>query len=118
MAKLSDPYVLIGVLIITVLASGLMCHVYTAGETGTDSINAVNGTTVIPGDLLIDSNTMRKEPLAANPLNIVRPLIHGNIFTVFTSLATGAAPMDVINNNSYITADGHISSKLDGIAKV
>lgn len=118
MAKLTNPYLLIGILFITVLFSGVMCHAFTGSANATESINAVNGTTVVSGDLLIDSSTMRKEPLASNPLNIARPLIHGNIMTVVTSIFTGAAPMDVINNNTYITADGHISSKLDGIGKV
>ena len=118
MAKLTNPYLLIGILLLTVIASGVMCNAFTSAANATESINAVNGTTVVSGDLLIDSSTIRKEPLASNPLNIARPLIHGNIMTVLTSLFTGAAPKDVINNNTYITADGHVSSKLDGIGKV
>lgn len=118
MAKLSNPYLLIGILFLTVIASGALCHAYTGSVNGTDSINAANGSTVVSGDLIIDTATMRKEPIASNPWNIVRPLIHGNIMTAFTSIVTGAAPKDVIKNNTYITADGHISSKLDGIAKI
>jgi hypothetical protein len=118
MAKLTNPYLLIGILLLTVIASGVMCNAFTGAANATDSINAVNGSTVVSGDLLIDSSTIRKEPLAANPLNIARPLIHGNVMSVISSLFTGAAPKDVLSNNSYVTADGHISSKLDGIGKV
>ncbi|WP_292473005.1 hypothetical protein [Methanosphaera sp.] len=118
MAKLTNPYLLIGILFLTVVASGIMCNEFTGAANATNSINAVNGSTVIPGDLLIDGSTIRKEPIASNPLNIARPLIHGNLVSVFSSIASGAAPKDVINNNSYITADGHISSKMDGIGKV
>ncbi len=118
MAKLTNPYILIGVLLLTVIASGIMCNEFTSAYNATESINAVNGTTVVSGDLLIDTVTLRKEPLASNPLNIARPLIHGNVMTVFTSIFTGAAPKDVINNNTYITSDGHISSKMDGIGKI
>ncbi len=118
MAKLTNPYLLIGILFLTVLASGVMCNAFTSGANTTESINAINGSTVIAGDLLIDTTNIPKEPLAANPINIARPLIHGNFMTVLSSLMTGCAPVDVIKNNTYITADGHISSKLDGIAKV
>ena len=118
MARLTNPYILIGVLFLTVVASGLLCNEYTSAYNATESINATNGSTVIPGDLLIDTATIRKEPLASNPMNIARPIIRENVVTVLTSLFSGAAPKDVIKNNTYITADGHISSKLDGIGKV
>ncbi|RAP44760.1 MAG: hypothetical protein BZ135_07725 [Methanosphaera sp. rholeuAM6] len=61
---------------------------------------------------------MRKEPLASNPMNILRPLINGNYMTLVTSVLTGAAPKDVIKKSNYITSDGHISSQLNGIGKV
>lgn len=118
MAKLTNPYILIGVLFLTVVASGLLCNEYTSAYNASESINAANGSTVVSGDLLIDTTTIRKEPLASNPMNIARPIIRGNVVTVLTSLFSGAAPKDVIKNNTYITADGHISSKLDGIGKV
>lgn len=118
MAKLTNPYILIGVLLLTVIASGIMCNSFTSAYTASESINTANGSTVVPGDLIIDTATLRKEPLASNPLNIVRPVLQGNVLTAVTSIFTGAAPKDVVKNNSYITADGHISSSLDGIGKV
>jgi hypothetical protein len=118
MAKLTNPYLLIGILFLTVLASGYMCHAITGNINGSESINAQNGTTVVSGDLLIDNANIRKEPLMSNPLNLARPILRKDILTVATSLITGAAPKDVIKNNTYITADGHISSQMDGIGKV
>ena len=59
MAKLSNPYLLIGVLIISVLASGALCNAYTGSINATESINAVNGTTVVSGDLLIDNSNIK-----------------------------------------------------------
>ncbi len=77
-----------------------------------------NGSTVVSGDALIDQATVQKVPIASNPMNILRPIKNRDISTVFFSIVTAAAPNDVIKNNSYITADGHISSKLDGPAVV
>lgn len=114
MKKLTNPYLLIVILFITVLASGVMCHAITGSNNATDSIMVTNGSTVVSGDLLIDTATMKKEPLASNPMNILRPLRNGNVLTVINSIFTGAAPKDVIKNNSYIRADGRISSKLVG----
>ena len=39
MAKLSNPYLLIGILFLTVIASGAMCHAFTGSLNGTESIN-------------------------------------------------------------------------------
>lgn len=114
MVKLSNPYLLIGILLLTVIASGLLCNIVTADVNDTSSIMFENGTTVVSGDLLINRETMRKEPLTAFPNNILRPLKNRDFTTVYISLITGSAPKDVIKNNSYITADGHISSKLEG----
>lgn len=118
MAKLTSPYLLIGILLITVLASGFLCHAYTGSLNATESINAVNGTTVVSGDLVIDNSNIRKEPLASNPQNIIRPLKNGNVLTLVTSVLTGAAPKDVLKSDAYVTSDGHISSQLNGIGKV
>ena len=118
MAKLTSPYLLIGILFLTVLASGALCNAYTGSFNGSESINAVNGSTVVAGDLVVDNAALRKEPLASNPLNIIRPLVQGNVLTVFTSLISCAAPKDVISKNTYIGSDGRISSKMDGIGKV
>lgn len=91
----------------------------TAQSTANDtSMGIVNGTTVVAGDLLIDQSKVIKVPLASNPMNILRPLKNRDIATVFNSIVTAAAPNDMIKNNSYITADGHISSKLQGPATI
>ena len=118
MKKLSNPYVFIGVLLLTVIVSGLMCNITTANTNNTNSIMVANGSTVVSGDLLIDTQNMKKVPLFAEPGNILRPIKNRDFFTAYMSLITGAAPKDVIKNNSYITANGRISSKLDGPAKV
>jgi hypothetical protein len=118
MAKLSNPYLLIGVLIITVLASGVMCHNFTSSVKVTDAVYGGNGSTVIAGDLLVDNANIRKEPVIANPSNLIRPLTHGDIITFATSIFSGAAPKDIIKNESYIQNDGHISDELEGIGKV
>lgn len=118
MAKLTNPYLLIGLLLITVLASGVLCNAYTGSLNATESINAVNGTTIIPGDLVIDNSNIRKEPLASNPSNILRPIINGDVMTVVSSVLTASAPKDVINDNTYITGDGHVSDEMKGIGKV
>lgn len=118
MAKLSNPYLLIGVLLITVLASGAMCNVFTGSEHVTDVIQGGNGSTVVAGDLLIDNANIRKEPLFSNPTNLLRPLQKGDVLTLVTSVITTAAPKDIIKNETYITADGHISDELEGIGKV
>ncbi|OED30647.1 hypothetical protein [Methanosphaera sp. WGK6] len=118
MVKYDNPYLFIGILILAVIASGLMCNIITANTHDTSSIMAENGTTVVSGDLLINTGTMRKVPLASNPENILRPLKNRDITTVLLSLMTGSAPKDVIKNNSYITANGHISSKLEGPGKI
>ncbi|PAV07225.1 hypothetical protein [Methanosphaera cuniculi] len=87
----------------------------TAQSTANDtSINLKNGSTVVSGDMLIDQTKVMKVPLASNPMNILRPLKNRDIVTVFNSIITASAPNDIIKNNSYITADGHISSKLNG----
>ena len=118
MKKLSNPYVFIGVLLLTVIVSGLMCNITTANTNNTNSIMVANGSTVVSGDLLIDTQNMKKVPLFAEPGNILRPIKNRDFSTAYMSLITGAAPKDVIKNNSYITANGRISSKLDGPAKV
>ncbi len=116
MPRLSNPYLFIGILILTVVASGALCNLVTADMTTADhsSVNAVNGTTVVSGDLLIDQSTMRKVPLAADPENIMRPVKNMDIRSIAMDIVTCAAPRDVIRNNTYITADGHISSQLEG----
>ncbi|MCD7781527.1 MAG: hypothetical protein LUG89_02355 [Methanosphaera sp.] len=118
--KLSNPYLFIGVLVITVIASGLLCNIVTAdiSTSDTSSINAVNGSTVVSGDLLIDKTTIRKIPLTSDPTNILREIKNLDIVSVYTSIVTGATPMDVVKNNTYITADGHVSSQLEGPGKV
>lgn len=119
MTKLTNPYLFIGILLLTVIASGFMCNLVTANANNdTESVMFANGSTAVAGDLLIDTPNMRKVPLAANPMNLLRPLKNRDISTVYTSLVTGAAPKDIIKNNTYITADGHISSKLNGPAKI
>lgn len=118
MAKLTNPYLFIGILILTVIASGLMCNTFTAHVDDSNSIMATNGSTVVAGDYLINRETIRKVPLASNPENMLRPIKNRDIETVATSLLTGAAPRDVVRNNSYIIADGHISSNLQGPGKV
>ena len=55
MKKLSNPYVFIGVLLLTVIVSGLMCNITTANTNNTNSIMVANGSTVVSGDLLIDT---------------------------------------------------------------
>lgn len=118
MAKLSNPYLLIGVLLITVLASGVMCNMFTSSVPVKDAVYGGNGSTVVAGDLLVDNSNIRKEPLAANPSNVFGPLQRGDVLTFATSIITGAAPKDVIKDEKYITADGHISDKINGIGKV
>ncbi len=116
MGRLSNPYIFIAVLIVTVAASGALCHLVTADLNNNDfsSVNAVNGSTVVSGDLLIDKNTMRKVPITADPTNLIRPIEKLDIESVLLAFQTGATPNDVIQNDSYITADGHISSDLEG----
>lgn len=118
MVKLSNPYLFIGVLFLAVLTSGLMCNLATANAHDNSSVKFTNGSTVVSGDLLIDTQNMKKVPLFANPTNILRPLKNRDISTLYTSIVTGAAPKDIIKNNSYITADGKVSSQLDGPATV
>lgn len=118
MANLSNPYLLIGVLFITVLASGVLCNTITGSAPITDAIMVENGSTVTSGDLLVDNTIIRKEPIVSNPLNLLRPIGRGDIVTLVTSIITGAAPKNVINNEHYITSDGHISDDIDGIGKV
>lgn len=118
MAKLTNPYLLIGVLLITVLASGVLCHSVTGSAPATDAILVENGSTVVSGDMLVDNANIRKEPVASNPLNLLRPLTRGDVLTFATSLITGAAPKNVIKNEKFITTDGHISDDLDGVGKV
>ena len=117
MAKLTSPYLLIGVLLITVLASGVLCHAITSSTPVNDAVLVENGSTVVKGDVLVDNANIRKEPIASNPLNILRPLGRGDVVTFATSIITGAAPKNVIKNEKYITSDGHISDELDGIGK-
>lgn len=118
MAKLNNPYLLIGVLLITVLASGIMCQSITGSTPVTGAVFVENGSTVVAGDLLVDNINIRKEPLTANPSNILRPLERGDVLTLATSIVTGAAPKDLIKDEKYITADGHISDELSDIGKV
>lgn len=118
MAKLSNPYLLIGVLLLTVLASGVLCHAITGSAPETDAVFVENGSTVVSGDLLIDNANIRKEPLASNPLNALGPLKRGDVLTFATSLITGAAPKNLINDPKYISADGHITDEMTGIGKV
>lgn len=118
MAKLTNPYLLIGLLIITVLASGVLCHAYTGADNDTNSIAVTNGSTVISGDLLIDTANIRKEPLASNPMNILRSIKNADVVSVVRSILTGTSPKDVIKDDKYITPSGHISSDINGMGTV
>ena len=118
MAELTNPYLLIGILIITVLASGLMCHAFTGSDNDTNSIAVSNGSTVIAGDLLVDTANIRKEPLSSNPMNIIRSIKNVDVVSVVRAVFTGTAPKDVIKNDKYITRDGRISGDIDGMGTV
>lgn len=115
MVDKSNPYLLIGILVVCVIASGFMCSQYaTATDLTSKQIQAINGSTVVSGDDIIDVNQMQKIPLTAQPENIIRPLLSLDVANIFTMLTTGTAPKDVIGNSTFITGDGKASDKLQG----
>ncbi|MBE6489012.1 MAG: hypothetical protein E7Z86_09905 [Methanosphaera stadtmanae] len=115
MADRSNPYLLIGMLVICVIASGVMCSQYsTATDLTMKQIQSINGSTVVSGDDVVDLSQIQKIPIAAQPGNIIRPLLSLDLATIFTTFTTGTAPKDVIGNGTFVTNDGKVSDKLKG----
>ncbi|RAP47592.1 MAG: hypothetical protein BZ136_06070 [Methanosphaera sp. rholeuAM74] len=114
MIKLDSPYLMIGILVLAVIASGILCSEYSSAVNNSNSILFTNGSTVTAGDALLDTQNTKKIPLTSDPANIIRPLVTGQYLTVFTSLITGCAPRDVIANDTFIESNGTVSSKLNG----
>lgn len=113
MVKLNSPYIFIGLLLITVLISGVMASSYTTNNNQT-TLMFHNGSTVQSGDTLLDPANMQKVPLAADISNIIRPLTKYQILTTYLSLITGTAPKDIIKDSTYIEGNGEISDDLKG----
>ena len=111
----TNPYLLIGILVLLALASGVMCAQHaTSTDLTTAQLQGKNGTTVVPGDEVVNVPEMQKVPIFSAPQNIIRPLISGDIMSVFTALTTGTIPKDVIKDNKYLTFDGKVSNDLTG----
>ncbi|MBE6493088.1 MAG: hypothetical protein E7Z84_00565 [Methanosphaera stadtmanae] len=113
MVKLNSPYIFIGLLVITVLISGVMANSYATNNNQT-TLMFHNGSTVQSGDTLLDPNNMQKVPLAADISNIIRPITTGQILTTYLSLITGTAPKDIVKDSKYIKGNGQISDNLNG----
>jgi outer membrane lipoprotein-sorting protein len=114
MSKLSSPYILIGILILTIIATGALGAVFSSSFSDDNGILLTNGSTVTAGTQLIDTKNITKVPFAANPENIIAPITNLDVITVFTTLTTGTAPKDVVGNKTYIESNGTVSNNLDG----
>ena len=110
MVKLNSPYIFIGLLLITVLISGVMASSYATNNNQT-TLMFHNGSTIQSGDTLLDPANMQKVPLAADISNIIRPLTKYQILTTYLSLITGTAPKDIIN---YINNQKDVSIFIGG----
>ena len=108
----NNPYLLIGILILLALASGVMCSQHASStDITTAQLMNKNGSTVVNGDQVINVAEMQKVPIFSAPQNLIRPLLSGDVMTVYTALTTGTIPKDVINNSKFMTNDGKISIK-------
>ncbi len=111
----TNPYLLIGILILLALASGVMCSQHASStDITTAQLMNKNGSTVVNGDQVINVAEMQKVPIFSAPQNLIRPLLSGDVMTVYTALTTGTIPKDVINNSKFMTNDGKISNDLKG----
>lgn len=119
MVKINSPYVFIGVLVLAILASSIMCaQYYDAADISSGQISFKNGSTVKAGDKIIDVPTMQKVPVIAQPQNIIRPITTLDVQSLFTIFTTGMAPKDVIKNDTYITRDGSVSDQVSDLGVV
>lgn len=110
-----NPYLLIGILILAVLASGIMCAQHASSTDLTSSqITFKNGSTVVSGDQLVNVQEIQKIPIFSAPQNIIRPIMNLDAMSIFTALTTGTVPKDVIKDNKFVTRDGKVSEDLNG----
>ena len=111
----NNPYLLIGILILLALASGVMCSQHASStDITTAQLMNKNGSTVVRGDQVINVAEMQKVPIFSAPQNLIRPLLSGDVMTVYTALTTGTIPKDIINSSKFMTNDGKISNDLKG----
>ena len=115
MSKLGNPFLIIAVLVLLVIASTALCDAHSSASNNIpSSVLLTNGSSVVSGDSVINTQNIQKVPLTLNVENLLRPIKNQDVLTLFTSIITGAAPKDVVGNEAYINKDGSVSESLDG----